>query len=117
MQPLPAPITTKLLSDSASGFEHAAGALGSADSASTLVRAASLAYQGIPSLLMTTMRDSGSRELATELRDAAAAAQLLAKEILAAPAGTDFSGRRDAVLGWSRIAANAAALLPDAYFA
>jgi hypothetical protein len=113
MQPLPGPITSKLLFDSADTFQHAAQTLGSADSATSLARAASLAYQGIPSLLMTTGRDSGSRELAHQLRDAAAAAQQLAKEIQAAPAGTDFSARRDAVLGWSQLAANAAFLLPE----
>jgi hypothetical protein len=113
MQPLPSTITSKLLFDSADGFTSAAKTLGSADSAATLARAASLAYQGIPSLLMTTTRDSGSRELAQQLRDAAAAAQALAKEIQAAPAGTDFSARRDAVLGWANLAADAAFLVPE----
>jgi hypothetical protein len=113
MQPLPGSITTKLLFDSADTFQAAAASLGSAESATSLARAASLAYQGIPSLLMTTTRDSGSRELAQQLRDAAAAAQQLATEIAAAPAGTDFSARRDAVLGWAKLAANAGFLVPE----
>lgn len=115
MQPLPGSITTRLLADSAATFERAAGTLTSTEAATELARAASLAYQGIPSLLMTTGRDSGSRELATALRDAAAAAQDLAEQIQAAPAGTDFSGHRDAVLGWAALAANAAFLVPEAF--
>lgn len=113
MQPLPGSITTRLLFDSADTFQQAAGSLGSVESATTLARAASLAYQGIPSLLMTTTRDSGSRELAQQLRDAAAAAQQLATEIRTAPAGTDFSARRDAVLGWAALARDAGFLVPD----
>ena len=115
MQPLPGNITTKLLADSAATFERAATTLGSPDAAASLTQAASLAYQGIPSLLMTTTRDSGSRELASALRDAAAAAHDLAKQIQAAPAGSDFSAHRDAVLGWAQLAANAAFLVPEPY--
>lgn len=114
MQPLPPTITTKVLFDAANGFNAAANGLDSSGAATALAAAASSAYQGIPSLLMTTTRDSGSRELAAQLKDAAAAAITLSKEIQAAPAGTDFSAHRDAILGWARLAADAAFLVEPA---
>lgn len=114
MQPLPPSITTQTLFDAAAGYQRAASLLGTAEGAVALREAASSTYQGVPSLLMTTMRDSGSRELAAQLRDAAAAAMTLATEIAAAPEGSDFSAHKDAILGWSRIAADAASLVAPA---
>lgn len=112
--PSPPTVTTKVLFDAANGFQRAAGELGTAASALALAAAASSAYQGIPSLLMTTTRDSGSRELAAQLKDAAAAAISLSKQIQAAPTGTDFTAHRDAILGWARTAADAAYLVEPA---
>lgn len=114
MQPLPPAITTQVLTDAAATFERAATQLGTPESAATLARAASLTYQGIPSLRMTTVRDSGSREAIRQLEAAAAAAHALSKEITATPGG-DFSAHRDAVLGWAELATNAAFLLPAPY--
>lgn len=114
MQPLPPNVTTSILFDAANGFQAAAGKLGSADAASALDAAARSAYQGIPSLRMNTMRDSGSREVATALTAAADAAMALAKEMRTAPTGTDFSAHREAVLGWANLAADAAFLVEPA---
>lgn len=114
MQPLPPTVTTKVFFDAANGFQRAAGSLGSSDAAAALAAAASSTFQGIPSLLMTTTRDSGSRELATQLKEAAAAALELSKQMQTAPGGTDFSSHRDAILGWASLAADAAFLVEPA---
>ncbi|MCW2925312.1 MAG: hypothetical protein JWM98_2716 [Thermoleophilia bacterium] len=114
MQPLPPTVTTQVLVDAARGFERAAGSLGAPTSAADLQAAARSAYQGIPSLRMTTV---GSGALATQLRDAADAALALSDEIAAAPTGTDFSSRRDTILGWANLAADAAALVDPGYSA
>jgi hypothetical protein len=116
MQPLPPNVTTSILFDAANGFQAAAGKLGTADAATALDAAARSAYQGIPSLRMNTSRDSGSREVATALREAADAAMLLVKEMRSAPVGTDFTSHRDAVLGWARLAADAAFLVEPPTF-
>ncbi|MCW2921703.1 MAG: hypothetical protein JWL76_1577 [Thermoleophilia bacterium] len=116
MQPLPPTITTSIFHDAANGFQAAASKLGSADAAAALDAAARLSYQGIPSLRMTTTRDSGSREVATALGAAADAAMALAKEMRSAPAGTDFSAHKDAIIGWSNLAADAAFLVEPAAF-
>lgn len=116
MQPLPPNVTTSILFDAANGFQAASRQLGGADAASTLDAAARSAYQGIPSLRMNTMRDSGSREVATALSAAADAAMALAKEMRTAPTGTDFSAHREAVLGWANLAADAAFLVEPPAF-
>lgn len=114
MQPLPASTITSVFTDSAASFTRAAAALGTTGSAADLTAGARSAYQGIPSLLMTTARDSGSRQLATQLEDAAAAALALSKQIAAAPQGSDFAAQRDAVRGWALLAESAAALAEPA---
>ncbi len=116
MQPLPPSMTTSILNDAANGFHAAAGQLGTTGAAQALDAAARSAYQGIPSLLINTVRDSGSRELATALEAAAESAFALAKEMRTAPEGTDFSAHRDAVLGWARLAADAAFLVEPSPF-
>jgi len=118
MQPLPPTVTTSILNAAAEGFHSAAAQLGSGPAAAAALDAAARsAYQGIPSLRMTTSRDSGSREVAASLRDAADAAMALATEMRNAPAGTDFSSHRDTVLGWSNIAGTAAFLVEPALYA
>lgn len=113
MQPLPSTITVQVLADAARGFERVAGSLSAPTAAADLEAAARSAYQGLPSLRMTT---TGSREVSTQLEAAAAAALALSDEIAAAPAGTDFSARRDTVLGWANLAADAASLVEAPYW-
>lgn len=115
MQPLPSSVTASVFTTAANAFDSAARHLDTpAVAARELESAAKSTYQGVPSLLMTTTRDSGSRELAPRLKDAAEAAFALAKQLAAgtpAPAGA-----RAAIDGWTTLALDAASLVGSGGF-
>lgn len=107
MQPLPPDIITSVFDRAYTGFRSAAAQLGTPASAKLLQQAAHDTYQGIPSLRMTAPRDLVG-QLCTRLDDAAAAANVLAKQIAAAPDPARYAGQVDVVTGWARLVDNAA---------
>lgn len=103
MQPLPPTITTSLFSSAAGHFAAAASKPGPA-AAPLLAEAAHELHQGIPSLRVAAGRDGAP--LVSSLDAAARAAIDLSKAIAAGPAPV---GASQTMLGWARLASDAAA--------